>query len=126
MLSRSTVAATLPFRGLKAARDFYRATLGLRLMAGSVKEGFLEFRAGRGTVIEVFESDSKKSNDTAATFEVTNLAKEMKALRKKGVAFEEYNLPGIHTIEGVAEMGGHRAAWFKDPGGNVIALHQGT
>lgn len=124
MLSKSHVSATLPYRGLKTALSFYTKKLGLKRVAGSVKEGFLEFRAGKGTTISVFESGSKKSEDTAATFEVTNLAREMAALRKKGVKFEEYDLPGIKTVDGVATMDGHRGAWIKDPGGNVLGLHQ--
>jgi catechol-2,3-dioxygenase len=125
MLSTCAVAATLPFDGLKKAPDFYGKTLGLKAAGGSVKEGWLKFEAGRGTVIEVFESDSRKSEDTAATFDVADLSAEMEALRKKGVKFEEYDLPGIKTVKGVATMGGTKAAWFKDPGGNVLCLHQG-
>jgi hypothetical protein len=56
MLSHSSVAATLPSFGLKSARR-----LGLKLTAGSVKDGFLEFEGGDGTTIQLFESDSKKS-----------------------------------------------------------------
>jgi catechol 2,3-dioxygenase-like lactoylglutathione lyase family enzyme len=126
MLSKSPVSATLPFEGLATATDFYVKKLGLELESGSVEDGFLEFRAGDGTTLAVFESDSKKSDDTAATFMVDDLAKEMEALRKQGVKFEEYDLPGIKTVKGVATMDGHNAAWFKDPGGNVLCLHQGT
>jgi catechol 2,3-dioxygenase-like lactoylglutathione lyase family enzyme len=126
MLSRSPVAATLPYEGLKTAKDFYVKKLGLKLRSGSVKDGYFEFAAGKGTVIQVFESDSKKSKDTAATFEVENLAKEMATLRKKGVTFEEYDLPEIKTVNGVAKMGDHLGAWVKDPGGNILGLHQGA
>ena len=127
MLSKSPVAVTLPFRGLKRAKEFYVEKLGLKLRSGSVKDGYLEFGAGKGTVIEVFESTSKqKSDNTAATFEVEDLAEEMAALRKKQVVFEDYDLPGIKTVRGVATMGEHKAAWFKDPDANVIALHQGV
>jgi catechol 2,3-dioxygenase-like lactoylglutathione lyase family enzyme len=124
MLSKAPVAATLPFQGLAAAKDFYARVLGLEPSDGSVEEGWLEFRAGGGTVIEVFESDSTKSDDTAATFVVDDLAREMADLRKRGVRFEEYDLPGIKTVDGVATMGEGKAAWFKDPGGNVLCLHQ--
>jgi catechol 2,3-dioxygenase-like lactoylglutathione lyase family enzyme len=124
MLSKSPVVPTLPFQGLQSALDYYTKTLGLKHSAGSVKEGWLEFRAGEGTVIQVFESDSKKSDDTAATFAVRDLQKEMAELRSKGVVFEDYDLPEIKTKAGIAEMGRERAAWFKDPGGNVLCLHQ--
>jgi catechol 2,3-dioxygenase-like lactoylglutathione lyase family enzyme len=125
MLSTARVSATLPFEGLARAEPFYVQTLGLKQVGGSVREGWMEFEAGDGTVLEVFESDSDKSDDTAATFEVTDLAAEMDALREKGVRFEEYDLPGIKTVKGVAKMGSHRSAWVKDPAGNVLALHQG-
>jgi len=125
MLSRSPVAATLPFRGLQAALDFYSNKLELTLVSGSVQEGHLEFEAGDGTALGVFESDSRKSDDTGATFRVRDLAKEMEDLRERGVTFEEYDLPGIQTVDGVATMGNEKAAWFKDPGGNILCLHQG-
>ena len=124
MLSRSPVAASLPFHGLQAAQDFYTRKLGLELAEGSVADGYLSFDAGEGTSLSVFESESEKSDDTAATFEVDDLAAEMRALRKQGITFEEYDLPGIKTVNGVATMGDHTAAWFKDPGGNILCLHQ--
>jgi catechol 2,3-dioxygenase-like lactoylglutathione lyase family enzyme len=124
MLSKSPVSATIPFRGLRSARTFYSGKLGLRLTSGSVKEGYLAYRAGKGTALLLFESSSrKKSDNTAATFEVDSLAREMTRLRKKGVVFEEYDLPGIKTVDGVAEGMG-KIAWLKDPDGNVLALHQ--
>jgi hypothetical protein len=48
----------------------------------------------------------------------------MVGLRARGVEFEEYDLPGIKTIEGVFEFAGYRAAWFKDDAGNIIEVHQ--
>lgn len=124
MLSKFPACATLPFDGLRAAETFYTKTLGLKLLSGSAGAGYLELETGKGTTIEIFESDSKKSDDTAVTFDVKDLDEEMKDLRGKGVRFEDYDLPGIKTVNGVATMDGHKGAWFKDPGGNIIALHQ--
>jgi catechol 2,3-dioxygenase-like lactoylglutathione lyase family enzyme len=126
MLSRCPVAATLPCRSLKTALTFYTKKLGLKLASGSVQDGYLEFAAGGGTALMLFESRSTKSEDTAATFEVADLDKEMRALAKRGVRFERYDLPGIKTINGVATMGEHKGAWIKDPGGNILGLHQGA
>jgi hypothetical protein len=45
-------------------------------------------------------------------------------LRGKGVSFEEYDLPGLKTVNGIAELGGMRGAWFKDPEGNILSVVQ--
>jgi catechol 2,3-dioxygenase-like lactoylglutathione lyase family enzyme len=126
MLSESRVAATLPFRGLEAAEEFYGQKLGLKLASGSVEDGFLEYEAGGGTLLQLFESTSdQKSDNTAATFEVSDLDREMATLRDRGVEFEDYDLPDLKTVDGVASADGMgRIAWFKDPDGNVIAVHE--
>ena len=126
MLSKCPIAATLPFRGLDAAQEFYSERLGLERVSGSPEDGYLEYKAGEGTLLQLFESDSdRKSENTAATFEVTDLAHEMSMLRKRGVVFEEYDLPDIKTVNGIAQLDGMgKGAWFKDPDGNLIALHE--
>jgi catechol 2,3-dioxygenase-like lactoylglutathione lyase family enzyme len=127
MLARSRLAATFPVRDLKAAKRFYSDQLRLPLAAGSPKAGFLEYRAGGGTRLLVFRSRSGgKTGNTGATFSVANLDREMAALRARGVEFEEYDLPGCKTVDGVARMGGHRMAWVADPDGNLLALHEGA
>jgi len=125
MLSTAPAIATIPYRGLKTAQAFYAKKLGLPRIEGSPKQGYLVFRAGKGTTLLLFESSSrKKSDNTAVTFEVKDLRREMAVLRKRGLTFEEYDLPGIKTVDGVAEGMG-LIAWLKDPDGNVLAFHQG-
>ena len=126
MLSNAPVTATLQCRkkNLKAVDAFYSRKLGLKRVAGSPKEGFLVDLAGRRTEILLFESDARKSGDTGATFEVANLERTMAALRRKGVEFEEYDLPGVKTVDGVARMGPHAMAWIADPDGNILGLNQ--
>jgi catechol 2,3-dioxygenase-like lactoylglutathione lyase family enzyme len=124
MLSTAPLVATIPFRGLKKAETFYSKKLGLKRVAGSVGDGYLDYKAGNGTRLFLFESSSKKKSDnTAATFEVKDLEREMAVLRKRGLEFEEYDLPGIKTVDGVAEGMG-KIAWLKDPDGNILALHE--
>ena len=49
----------------------------------------------------------------------------MQALKAKGVTFEHYDMPGM-TREGDVHVGGKmKAAWFKDPDGNIHALVSG-
>jgi hypothetical protein len=45
-------------------------------------------------------------------------------LRGKGVRFENYDLPGLKTVNGIAELGDIRGAWFKDPEGNILSVVQ--
>ena len=47
-----------------------------------------------------------------------------KALSAKGVKFEEYDMPGLKTVDGIANAGGAKAAWFKDTEGNILAIVQ--
>ncbi|MGA3057921.1 MAG: hypothetical protein ABSE70_07815 [Candidatus Limnocylindrales bacterium] len=42
----------------------------------------------------------------------------------RGVRFEEYDMPGFKTVDGVAQTPGGEAAWFKDSEGNIIGLVQ--
>jgi catechol 2,3-dioxygenase-like lactoylglutathione lyase family enzyme len=45
-------------------------------------------------------------------------------LKARGVKFEEYDLPGFKTVDGIADTPPNRAAWFLDPDGNTIGLLQ--
>jgi hypothetical protein len=65
-------------------------------------------------------------------FEVTDLRAAVAVLRARGLVFEEYDLPGLKTVDGVAEIAGNYpskgrgelAAWFKDSEGNVLGMGQ--
>ena len=60
------------------------------------------------------------------TFLVEDIKKEVSELRERGVAFEEYDFPGLKTVDGIAEIQGEKAAWFKDPDGNTLAIGELT
>jgi len=53
---------------------------------------------------------------------VRDVEAAMAALRAEGVTFEEYDMPGLKTVNGIAELGGERGAWFKDPEGNILSV----
>lgn len=59
---------------------------------------------------------------TAAGWEVEDIEKEVAELRSHGVVFEEYDLPGIKTVNGIAVIGNEKAAWFKDSEGNILNI----
>lgn len=121
MLSDCRAHAVLPVRDPLAARPFYERVLGFEPI--SVEEIGVMYRAGDGSVFAIVRSGGARSGThTQLVFTVPDLRAEMAGLRARGIAFEEYDLPGIRTLDGVADLGGYPAAWFKDPEGNIIGL----
>ena len=65
-----------------------------------------------------------QSENTALSFEVTDLPAEVRALEDRGVRFQDFEMEGLKTVDHIAELGSERAAWFTDSEGNVLCLHQ--
>jgi hypothetical protein len=80
--------------------------------------------AGNGTLFPLIErADAVAPSHTVAGFQVEDLPDVVASLRARGVVFQEYDSPGLRTVEGIADMGSYRAAWLKDPDGNYIGVH---
>jgi hypothetical protein len=45
-------------------------------------------------------------------------------LEGRGVSFADYDLPGLKTVEHVCVLGSEKTAWFEDPKGNMLCLHE--
>ncbi|MBA2253572.1 MAG: VOC family protein [Chloroflexi bacterium] len=121
MLKDSRVAAVVATADLERARRFYTETLGLGVM--SEDPAGIVFTAGAGTAILVYlRPEHSPAPQTIATFEVDDVAQMVRDLEAKGVRFEDYDMPGIKTVDHVADLGGQKAAWFTDPDGNIIAI----
>ena len=65
------------------------------------------------------------SRASQAFWEVADIEGEVAELKRRGVKFEEYDVPQMKTEGGIATGGGAKAAWFKDSEGNIMALIQG-
>ena len=122
MLGAKEAMATVAVRDLEKARKFYEGTLGLRLTDQQEQEA-LTYQAGN-TKLLVYRSQYAGSNKaTATTWLVGNdMEKVVQTLRGKGVAFEHYDLPGMTLKGDIHVADGMKAAWFKDPDGNIHAL----
>jgi catechol 2,3-dioxygenase-like lactoylglutathione lyase family enzyme len=113
-------AATLPVSDHERAKAFYGETLGFELEEDT--PGGTMYKVGSSHVF-VYPSQFAGTNQaTAATFLVDDLESAVAELKGKGVTFEEYDFPGLKTVDGIAELEGERGAWFKDPDGNILAV----
>ena len=124
MLTNSPVSSVLPVADMARAKEFYQDKLGLALLPESIP-GTAEFEAGEGTRIQLYEHGLPKAENTAASFEVSDIAATVRELKDNGVTFEEYDFPDLKTVDSIATMGSMQAAWFKDTEGNILCLHQG-
>ncbi|PUA83056.1 glyoxalase [Nocardioides currus] len=116
----------LPVTDVDRAQQFYAETLGLDF-TGRNDEGSAMFVLGGGTTLVLLpRPDSHPAESTAMSFEVEDVTSEISALEGRGVTFEDYDLPDVKTVDHVCEFGDERAAWFKDPDGHVLCLHQGV
>ena len=76
-------------------------------------------------VSEYWISSGRPSGQhTQMAWFVSDIAATVAELKRRGVRFEEYDFPGLKTIDGVADLGYEKSAWFRDSEGNLLALGQ--
>jgi catechol 2,3-dioxygenase-like lactoylglutathione lyase family enzyme len=121
VLGNTDAIATVAVRNIDAARKFYEGTLGLK-QTRSEEPGVVGYKSGKASIL-VYESQYAGSNKaTAATWAVEDLEGVIRDLKAKGVRFEHYDFPGATRKGDVHGTGKTKAAWFKDPDGNILAL----
>jgi catechol 2,3-dioxygenase-like lactoylglutathione lyase family enzyme len=122
-LANANAAANLAVTDMGRARQFYEGVLGLQPVDEEGRE-FVTYKSGDST-LNVYCSEFAGTNKaTAVTWQVDDIEDVVSDLKAKGVAFEHYDLDGLHQ-EGdlhVADDGHMRLAWFKDPDGNILHL----
>ena len=119
MFADSPCRPTIAVRDKAKAIEFFGSVLGLKLV--DENQPGATFACGGGTYLEIYPSPfAGTARNTVAGFQVSDLETTMRELRSRGVEFEDYEAP--KTVEGVAQLGPNRGAWFKDPDGNVFAL----
>lgn len=122
MLADAPVQAAIPASDMERAKRFYRDTLGLTISREA--EGAVHFESGGMRFFVYPTSNAGQAPHTLAAWLVADLDAEMAELRGRGVTFEEYDLPGLKTVNGVAELASMRGAWFRDSEGNILGVSQ--
>lgn len=121
MLTSASVSPVLSVRDLQQSCRFYGQDLGLREVERQESEAVFSCGA-QGELTLHAAPDAVAGPHTVATFEVADLTEEMRELNRHGVRFEQYE--GLTAQDGTATADGRRCAWFKDPTGNVLCLHE--
>lgn len=130
MLSDYPIYTAIPVNDLERAKQWYREKLGFEPSKNpplpNGDEGVF-FDAGGRTSFYLFPTrESAGAGHTIAEFPVGgDFDKVIDELRAHSVVFEEYDFPGLKSENGIVELTGpqaHRAAWFKDSEGNVLAI----
>ena len=131
MLDKARVATRLPAQDLNRARRFYAEKLGLE--PSEERSGGLLYRFPGGEFALYASAGTAPGTFTQMAVEVDDLDTVMAELGGRGVVFEEVDIPGLTTSDGVAEVQGNypgkggkgeRAAWFRDSEGNLLGLAQ--
>ena len=123
MLNRAPVTTMLPVKDLARARSFYEKQLGLE-PAGLKPDGKFIYRCGDATLALFPRPGGTKADHTAISFGVNDSRAAIRELEGRGVRFADYDLPGLKTVEHVCVLGSEKAAWFQDPEGNILCLHE--
>jgi predicted enzyme related to lactoylglutathione lyase len=123
MLQKSPMYAYIPATDVGRARKFYEEKLGFkpkREYAGGVVYEF----AG-GTRCFLYPTpNAGTSKSSQAFWQVDDVEREVAELKARDVTFEEYELPGMKTVNSILTAEGAKAAWFRDSEGNILAVVQ--
>ncbi|MGH2545302.1 MAG: VOC family protein [Actinomycetota bacterium] len=115
-------SATIPAKDLDGTRKFYEGVLGLEVVMEN--PAGITYRSGE-SVVSLYPTEfAGTAQHTLGGFMVDDIDAAVADLRARGVTFEEYDMPGLKTENGIAELGGERGAWFKDPEGNILSVFQ--
>jgi catechol 2,3-dioxygenase-like lactoylglutathione lyase family enzyme len=113
----------LPASDLTRARAFYSDALGFD--PTEERDGDLVYRPQPGMSFQIYATQNAgTAKNTQMCFVTDDLDADMRQLRDRGVVFEDYDFPGLTTVDGVADLDGERAAWFRDSEGNYICVTQ--
>jgi catechol 2,3-dioxygenase-like lactoylglutathione lyase family enzyme len=130
MLESAKVATRLPAQDLNRARAFYSERLGLQ--PAEERPGGLLYSCAGGDFALFESSGGPSGSHTQMAFEVDDIEAVVEDLRGRGLAFEEFDMPGMATVDGITEVpgnypskgSGERAVWFRDSEGNLIGIGQ--
>ena len=123
MLSACKATTILAVVDPERARDFYGRVLGLTDL-GPSGDGKYLFELNGGYLALLQKPEPTTATHTALSFEVPDAGAAVEQLSARGVTFQDYDLPGLRTVNKVCILGSEKAAWFLDTEGNILCIHE--
>jgi catechol 2,3-dioxygenase-like lactoylglutathione lyase family enzyme len=129
VLQNGAVVSRIPVQDLQRARAFYADKLGLE--PTEERPGGLLYLCARGEFALYQSAGTASGSHTQMGWEVDDIHATVDELRRRGVVFEEFDLPGLTTVDGIAEVVGNYpskggtgelGAWFRDSEGNLLGI----
>jgi catechol 2,3-dioxygenase-like lactoylglutathione lyase family enzyme len=122
MLQDSPMYSYIPAKDVARARQFYEGTLGFRVK--EALNGGVVYESAGGTACFLYPTPNAGTSQASQAFwDVKDIEAEVAELKRRGVTFEKYDMPGTDA-NGITTAGGAKAAWFKDTEGNIMAIIQ--
>jgi predicted enzyme related to lactoylglutathione lyase len=123
MLQSAPMYSYIPAKDVPRARKFYEEKVGLK-----PKEevgGGVVYEFGKGTACFLYKTPNAGTSQASQAFwQVDDIEREVAQLKKRGIRFEEYDMPEMEEKDSIYSGHGARAAWFKDSEGNTLAVIQ--
>jgi catechol 2,3-dioxygenase-like lactoylglutathione lyase family enzyme len=123
VLRTSAIIPYIPVADVARARKFYEEKIGLR--PTEEYAGGVIYECGNGSWVFMYPSRGAGTSKASTAFwAVDDVVAEVNELKARGVVFEEYDMPGLKTVNSIASGGGAKTAWFKDSEGNILGISQ--
>jgi catechol-2,3-dioxygenase len=123
MLGEHPIDVVLLATDIESSKEFYAGKLGLEILSESEEE--ITYKCGGDSRLAVTKSATGTADEqTQAAWRVDDLAAELAELRARGVEIQEYDMPGLKTADGVADLGFALVAWIVDPHRNALGMQQ--
>ena len=122
-LSNYNIIAFVSIIDVERAKEFYRDTLGLRLV--SEEPPFALVFEAHGIMLRLgMAKELPPPRGTVLGWQVPEIIAAVKDLERAGVRFERYDSVRQDDLGIWTTPSGAKVAWFKDPDGNILSLSE--
>jgi catechol 2,3-dioxygenase-like lactoylglutathione lyase family enzyme len=123
--ARRTLHATLPVSDLGRARAFYEGRLGFETFDEN-EEG-VYYRGAEGTFLALYLSSFVGANPGTGVASWSQMSKlKSRNFAPRGSCSKSTTYRRLKTENGIVTFRFYRAAWFKDPDGNILGSSRST